>query len=706
MRPEILFPLFSDVNRLTGVGPSIKQHLARLLRAQDPLSVPQRDLAFHMPLSLFDRRNSPPLNMAKAGDIVTLVVTVEAHEPSDPRRGRKSPYKIICHTPQGYLTLIYFHVRGDYLSKQLPVGQQKVVSGTLERYGAVPQITHPDIVAPVGELQDVMKVEPVYGLTAGLSNRQLGKIIHQALGKLPELPEWADAALLAREGWPRWKEAVLKAHAPQQLDDLLPQNAARSRLAYDELFSNQLALMILRGKLRKRAGVALQGSGVLKQKLLARLPFSLTQGQTDAVRQIEDDLKSGERMLRLLQGDVGSGKTAVALLAMAGAIEAGKQAAFMAPTEILARQHAAFLTKTAEAEGIRVVLLTGSLKSKEQEAALAQVKSGEAQMVIGTHALFQDRVQFKNLGLAVIDEQHRFGVRQRTALIEKSPDTHLLVMTATPIPRTLVMATYGDMDVSLLTEKPAGRKPIATKAIPLSRVEDVLEGIGRALQKGEKVYWVCPLIEEADEESQLPDLAAAQARFVEFTHRFGRRVALIHGRMKQAERDTAMLGFKGDAYDLLVATTVVEVGVDVPEATIMVIEHAERFGLSQMHQLRGRVGRSDQPSNCILLYSDNCGEIAKSRLRVMRETNDGFRIAEEDCRLRGSGDILGTRQSGLPGFHLAVMPEHEELMQIAHSDARLLLHQDPKLSTERGQAARTLLYLFSHDENVRLLEGG
>lgn len=706
MRPESLFALFSDVNRLAGVGPAVKATLARLLGAADPLSVILRDLVFHLPVGVTDRRNSPPLSQAKEGQLVTLIVTVGAHQRPAGKFSRKIPYKVLCHTAEGMLTLTFFHARHEQIAKLLPEGEQRVVSGHVERYGARVQMTHPDLIVPVSALAEVMKLEPVYGLTAGLSNRQLTKIMRLGLAKLPDLPEWIDRALFTQRGWQHWKPALLSAHAPQEATDILPASIARTRLAYDELLANQLALAIARQGLRKRSGRPIAAGRMLRAKTQAMLPFTLTDGQQKALAEIDADMNSGERMLRLLQGDVGSGKTVVALMTMLSAVEAGAQAALMAPTELLAKQHAAFFERTLGELGIRTVLLTGSLKGKEAERIHAEIASGEAQCIIGTHALFQQKVMFKDLAVAVIDEQHRFGVRQRTMLVEKSPSTHLLVMTATPIPRTLVMAAFGDMDTSILAQKPAGRQPIATKAVPLSREEEVLQGVARTLERGEKVYWVCPLIEESDEETQMPDLAAAQARYVEFTHRFKGRAALAHGRMSQQERDRAMEGFAGSDFDLLVATTVVEVGVDVSDATVMVIEHAERFGLSQLHQLRGRVGRNDKPSACILLYADPCGETAKARMRVLRETNDGFRIAEEDRKLRGGGDVLGTRQSGMPGFHFADMEFHAELLEVAHQDARLALHHDPRLVSERGNALRHLLYLFRHDDNIRLLEAG
>lgn len=703
MRPEKLFALFSDAVRLKGVGPNMRKALGRLLHGSEIAPVTIRDLAFHLPQNVIDRRNSPPLTTAKEGDIVTVIATVETHQP--PARRGRLPYRVVCNTDEGYLTLVFFNPRKDYLETVLPVGARKVISGRFERYEYQAQITHPDIIAPPEELAKVQALEPVYGLTAGIGNRHLSKIIHAALQLLPELPEWLDEAYLKQQGWKKWKASLLAAHAPETLEDLSPVSLHRSRLAYDEILANQLALGIVRSKARRQVA-AHAHKGELYEKALAHLPYQLTNGQKTVLQEIEADIDSGQRMLRLLQGDVGSGKTVVAMLAMLRIIEMGRQAALMVPTDLLGRQHYAVFDRMLTPLGIKVAMLSGNLKGKERADAMALIESGAAHIIIGTHALFQEKVAFKELGLAVIDEQHRFGVAQRMALTSKSSNTHMLVMTATPIPRTLTMTAFGDMDCSVLAEKPAGRIPIATKAVPLSRAEDVLNGIARATAAGDKVYWICPLVEESEEETTGPDLAAAQQRYIEFTHRFGARVAMVHGRMSGQERDQVMAGFAGNQYDILVATTVVEVGVDVPDATIIVIEHAERFGLAQMHQLRGRVGRGAKPSNCILLYADRCNDVARQRLRIIRESTDGFYIAEEDLKLRGAGDILGTRQSGLPDFHFVDWGLHYELLRTAHAEAKLILHQDAMLQSPRGPALKHLLYLFGYDENIRFIGAG
>ena len=693
MRPQVLFPLFAAVTSLPGIGPK----LAKLVeKAAGPHVV---NLLWHLPQGLIDRRYAPTLDTAEAGRVASIEITVDEHQaPRNPRQ----PYRVLCHDATGALTLVFFHSRGDYLGKLLPVGEKRIVSGRLELFQNTLQMTHPDHVVPLAERDSVMRVEPVYGLTAGLAPKTLMRAVHHAVDNAPELDEWADASLVKREKWPAWKPALLAAHNPTGEADLSAMSAPRRRLAYDELLAHQLAIALVRSQNRSLPGRRLRGDGKLQAKVAAALPYTLTGSQTQAIAEIAADMDSDTRMLRLLQGDVGSGKTVVALFAMLAALEAGAQAALMAPTEILARQHFATLQPLAEAAGCRIVLLTGRDKGKARARILDGLADGSIQMVVGTHALVQDDVDFHDLGLVVIDEQHRFGVHQRLSLASKGKGVHMLVMTATPIPRTLMLAAYGDMDASRLTEKPAGRKAIDTRTIQLERLDEVIDAVGRRVRDGARVYWVCPLIEE----SEVSDMAAAEERHAMLRGRFGERVGLVHGRMKAAERDRTMEAFLAGQIDILVATTVIEVGVDVPQATVMVIEHAERFGLSQLHQLRGRVGRGEAASSCLLLYQHPLGETAKARLKIMRETEDGFRIAEEDLRLRGAGELLGTRQSGLPEMRLADLAVHGDLLQVARDDARLILEKDAKLATPRGQALRTLLYLFERDAGVRTLQSG
>jgi ATP-dependent DNA helicase RecG len=693
LRPEILFPLFAPVTSLPGVGPRFGKLFERLT---GPAVI---DLLWHLPNGIIDRRFTPKVKAATPGVIATMRVIVDAHlKPHN----RRQPYRVRCRDETGFLHLVYFHAKGDWLEKLLPVGATRWVSGRVEHFNNEVQITHPDHVLAPEEFERMKPIEPVYRLTAGLPLRTVQKALDAALARTPDLPEWLDPALLARQHWPAWRPALAAAHAPTDEADLAPQQPARQRLAYDELLANQLAIALVRAHTKRLPGRGIKAAGRLGRKAIEALPFSLTHSQRQALAEIAADMAAPSRMLRLLQGDVGSGKTVVALLAMLDAVEAGAQAALMAPTEILARQHFATLTRLAAPAGIEVALLTGREKGRARDALLERLSGGEIGIIVGTHALFQEDVVFHDLALVVIDEQHRFGVEQRLMLSNKGDGVDILVMTATPIPRSLMLTSYGDLDASRLTEKPAGRGRIVTRTLPLDRLEEVIEAVRRALARHAKIYWICPLVEE----SEGVDLAAAEARAAELRKLFGERIGLVHGRMKGAEKDRVMEGFARGAIDLLVATTVIEVGVDVPDATVMVVEHAERFGLAQLHQLRGRIGRGDKPSACLLLYQKPLGETAKARLEILRESDDGFRIAEEDLRLRGAGEVLGTRQSGMPELRLADLALHADLLGTARDDARLLLTRDPDLTSPRGAALRILLYLFQRDVVVKYVRSG
>jgi ATP-dependent DNA helicase RecG len=698
MRPPALNPLFASLTSLSGIGPKLEALYARLLDRETPRLV---DLLFHLPSGTIDRRARPKLNEVQPGQVVTVAVKVEEHRPA-PRNRPRAPYRIITSDDTGTLTLTFFSARPDYLEKLLPVGEARYVSGTAEFYDGMLQMVHPDRVVDEKGFAALPLVEPVYPLTEGLALGNVRRAVDGALAKLPDLPEWQDEAWVARERLPAFSEALRALHRPHEPHDIAPENPAWTRLAYDELLAGQLALALVRANMRRQAGHEHAGDGHLRAKVLKALPYALTHSQQKAVDDIVADLSKPERMLRLLQGDVGSGKTVVALTAAAAVIEDGRQAAFMAPTEILARQHLKTIAPLAEAAGIEVAILTGRERGKERDAILERLALGDIHLLVGTHALFQDDVVFRDLALAIVDEQHRFGVHQRLALTQKGAAVDVLVLTATPIPRTLVLTYFGDMDISELREKPSGRQPIDTRTVPLDRLTEVEDAIGRALSEGKRAYWVCPLVEE----SEKSDLAAAEDRHEELRRKFGDVVDLVHGKMKGAEKDAAMARFARGESRLLVATTVIEVGVDVPEATIMVIEHAERFGLAQIHQLRGRVGRGSGKSTCLLLYKAPLGETAKARLAILRDTEDGFRIAEEDLRLRGEGDLLGTRQSGMPGFRIARPEFHGKYLGAARDDAQLILTRDPSLQTDRGQALRQLLYLFGKDEAITLIRAG
>lgn len=698
MRPLVLNPLFAALTSLPGVGPKLEKLYAYLLDREAPRVV---DLLFHLPSGVIDRRARPKLRDALPDQIVTVAVTVDKHRPSPPHRSR-APYRIYAHDDTGDLTLTYFNARRDYLEKLLPVGEIRYVSGKVEFYDGTLQMVHPDRVVDEAGFATLPLVEPTYPLTQGLALGNVRRAMDGALTRLPDLPEWQDETWVARERFPPFAQALRNLHRPTAPTDIAPENPAWTRLAYDELFAGQLALALVRAHMRRQAGRGSASEGRLRARILKALPYALTHSQQRAVDDIITDLARPQRMLQLLQGDVGSGKTVVALTAAAAVIEAGRQAAFMAPTEILARQHLATIAPLAEAAGLRVAILTGRERGAARKEILDRLVLGDIDLLIGTHALFQEDVAFHDLALAVVDEQHRFGVHQRLALTQKGEAVDVLVLTATPIPRTLVLTFFGDMDISELREKPPGRQPIDTRTIPLSRLEEVEDAVGRVIAEGKRAYWVCPLVEE----SEKIDLAAAQARFEALRKKFGHEVDLVHGRMKGADKDAAMARFAAGETRLLVATTVIEVGVDVPEATIMVIEHSERFGLAQLHQLRGRIGRGTGASTCLLLYKTPLGEIAKARLAILRETEDGFRIAEEDLRLRGEGDVLGTRQSGYPGFRIARPELHGQYLGAARDDAALVLGRDPTLATPRGEALRQLLYLFGKDEAIKLIRAG
>lgn len=701
MRPTLLDPLFAPLSSLAGVGPKVGELFAKLFGRESVEDCRVVDLLFHAPFSLIDRRRQPGIALAPQGSIVTVTGRVDRHQPP-PRGNTNVPYRVFLHDETGELALVFFRAKGNWLEKSLPVDETVMVSGTVDWFNGRPSMVHPDHIARLSEGESLPLVEPVYPLTAGLSPKTLRKVIEAALSRLPVFEEWMDGAHKTQQGLPDPAEAFRALHDPRDETDLDPQTPARRRLAYDEFLAGQLSLALVRQKLKKVPGTPVRPTGLLSAAVLEKMPFSLTASQSKAIAEILKDMAGQDRMLRLLQGDVGSGKTAVAMMVMLAVVESGGQAVVMAPTEILARQHLATLSKMMAPADIAVDILTGRTKGRDRDAILERIANGQAQVIIGTHALFQDNVNFADLRLAVVDEQHRFGVHQRLRLTAKGISPHMLVMTATPIPRTLVLAAFGDMDVSRLTEKPAGRKPIHTVVMPSERVGEIVERLKTAVGNGKKAYWICPLVEESD----AVDLMSVEERHAILAKTFGSKVALIHGRMSGPEKDEVMLAFKNGDIRLLVATTVVEVGVDVPDATIMVIEHAERFGLAQLHQLRGRVGRGDEASSCILFYKGPLGENGRARLGVMRDTEDGFVIAEEDLRLRGEGELLGTRQSGTPGFRIASLADHGDLLETARNDAHYVLERDPDLLTPRGEALRTLLYLHRRDEAIRFLRAG
>lgn len=693
-RPEVLFPLYAELETLEGVGPKVA-------KAFEALGVLRpKDLLYLLPHSGVDRSRRMSVRDVVPPTTVTVEVEVGGHFP--PRR-KGGPYRVMVRDAQLEFVLVFFHARADYLQKLLPTGQRRLVSGKVELFDGVAQIVHPDHVLRPEEAADLPAYEPVYPLGAGLTQKIVAKAAASALLRMPELAEWIDPALKAREGWPDWRAAVVTAHAPKDAGGLVYTHPALMRLAYDEFFAHQLTLSLARSAIRRGKGHASVGTGALQERVLGSLPYAPTGAQSRAVAEIAADMAAPLRMNRLLQGDVGSGKTLVAFMALLIAVEAGGQGVMMAPTEILARQHHEGLEPLATAAGVRLVLLTGRDKGSDRATKLADLAAGRIDILVGTHAVFQKDVRFHDLRLAVVDEQHRFGVAQRMELGAKGDAADVLVMTATPIPRSLALATHGDMDVSVLDEKPSGRKPIRTALVTSARMDEVVAHLAQAVAEGRQAYWVCPLVED----SEVVDYASAEARFQHLRAALGEgRVGLVHGQMPPAEKDAAMARFVSGATSVLVATTVIEVGVNVPNASIMVIERAEIFGLSQLHQLRGRVGRGDAQSTCLLMYQAPLGESGERRLKTIRDTEDGFRIAEEDLAMRGAGDLIGTAQSGLPRFRVGDLERQAGLMATAQTDARKLLVDDPSLSGARGQAARLLLWLLDQDRAIRLISVG
>lgn len=692
MRPSQLNILFQQTVTLAGVGGKTAALLKKLCGSC------LIDLLFHLPSNVAYRKRITAFSQIVSGTLCTVRLRVTSHAAPLKKR-RATPYRIIgeCIDFPAEIELVFFNYHADYLSARLAEGAVVVVSGKAETANGRIKMLHPDYIA--ADWTGIPEYEPIYPLTAGITSKGLAKSVRIILDALPPLPEWLDQPFLAKQGWPDWQTALRLAHTPKNESEVSCLSPARARLAYDELLANQLALALVRTVQRKKAGKQLPLSQKLVPQLLQGLPFELTRAQQRVIKEIADDLSSSGQMMRLLQGDVGSGKTVVALTALLQAVEAGHQGVLMAPTDILARQHYESIGKLLKNMPVRTALLTAREKGKARKEILTALAAGNIDILIGTHAVFTEEVTYHSLGVAVVDEQHKFGVQQRLALCRKESGVNLLIMTATPIPRTLALTNFGDLDMSILDEKPANRQPIDTRVLSLKKAEELALKLREKMAKSTpkmQVYWVCPLIEE----SQKSDLAAAQKRYESLQKIFGDRVGLVHGQMKGPEKDAVMNRFLAGDLDVLVATTVIEVGVDVPGATVMVIEQAERFGLAGLHQLRGRIGRGGEKSTCLLLYGEPLTQTARARLKIMRETENGFTIAEEDLRLRGGGDILGVRQSGLMLFQLADLSCQGDLLYTATQDAKMILNTDPQLKSARGQALRYLLYLFRKDEAI------
>lgn len=698
MRPEILWPLFAEVGSLPGVGPTVSSHLKRLAGPKI------LDLCWHVPTQIQRRWDVKILDQAPLGQKVTVKVTIQGHYPPGGSLSSKRPYRVRCsHDHGGSLELIFFRGQRAYLEKKIPPGLHCVVSGTIDHYQGKKIMTHPDHMGPLETYAQWVGWEPVYPLTYGLTNSMIRRFVGKALERCVPLPEWIDASLMLKESWDPWHQCLQRLHHPQGPQDLEAQALHRRRLAYDEFLAHQVALQMIRQHQEVLRKTPLTYSLEKRHNVLQGLHFSLTPDQEKVLEAVDQDMGSQRPMIRLLQGDVGSGKTIVAFLTLLNGISAGTQGAFMAPTEILARQHLATLEPWAQLAGIRIACLTGSDSPSVRKKILQDLAQGTLDLLVGTHVLIQEDIHFKNLQVAVIDEQHRFGVEQRLKLVRKGQETDLLCLSATPIPRTLRMTAYGDLDISLLHNKPAGRGQIQTRLMNLERLSEVVQGVQRVLAKNQKVYWVCPLIQE----SEALDLAAVQDRHHYLSSVLKESsVGLLHGRMPSEEKEKILYDFLQGPCGVLVSTTVIEVGIHVPQATVMVIEHAERFGLAQLHQLRGRVGRSSASSSCILLYQNPLSTVARHRLQIMRHTQDGFVIAEEDLKLRGGGDVLSFKQSGVPPLKIADYFLHQDLLEHAQKEAQKILKKDPHLLSPEGKNLRILLYLFERDQMIYHLKGG
>ncbi len=706
MRPQTLNYFFKPVSSLSGVGPKTKANLNNLFRNSEREEPLFKDIITHIPHSLIKRQREPNLLLIPNG--TEIITTVDVDKIEQKRIGGKLIYNILCSNKTGFLTIVYFNAIKDFIEKNFKIDSSITISGKVERFNNRVQIVHPYYLAKTADSAKIPEFEPVYPLTLGINNKLLNKLCNNILGSMPALEEWCEVNFLKANNFDSFSDSIRKIHSPQNPEDLDIYTSHRKRLAYDEILANQLALSITRRSIVKQKGIIIDTKNIFIKETLKNLPFKLTEGQRAILKEILADFRSGNRMFRLLQGDVGSGKTIVAILAIMDAVEAGHQTAFILPTEILARQQFESVSKILAGEffiknNIKACLLTGSLKAAQKNKIQQEISEGKYQIIVGTHALLQEKVNYKNLSFLVIDEQHRFGVKQRMELAQKGENTHALLMSATPIPRTLAMTIYGDLEVSSLTEKPSGRQNIATRALALSRTDEVIEGITRAIKEDNRVYWVCPLIIANESENPENVNASVEARYRSLKKIFGEKVSIVHGQMKPKDKEDAINKFRDGKAKILVATTVIEVGVDVPEATIMVIEQSEKFGLAQLHQLRGRVGRSDRRSSCILLFSDNTTDTGKQRLSILKETNDGFRIAEEDLAIRGSGDLIGVKQSGFPDFIFAILPEHKDLLFTARDDVKMILNSDPELKSERGIRLRNLLYFYEYDKQIKLL---
>ncbi len=686
-RPSFLYPLFSEITLIPGIGPKTFKLL------ENKIGKNVIDLLFHLPHTVINRLNNLDLKHCPKNSIITKKILITKHISNF--YNSKRPFKLLGSCENIEIEIIFFNYKGQYIEKNFPVNSTVIVSGKINWVNERVKFTNPDYIYDVNHSNNIPKFEPIYPLTAGINNKLLGKSIRHAITLIPsDLPEWIPNKIIKENNWPSFEQALRFIHVPNSRIEVDKRSSCLQRLSFDEAFANQLGIQIYQQKYQVLNVNKIKCESKYFNKCLKSLSFNLTNSQNECIEDLYSDLCSKTQMKRILQGDVGSGKTIVALAAILNVIENSKQAALMAPTDLLSNQHYNFIKNITKDLNITVALLTAKIDKEKRILILNKISRGHIDIVIGTHSLISDKVTFNNLGIAVIDEQHKFGVVQRSKVLAKGENVHLLLLTATPIPRSLSMTIYGDLDLSEIKEKPKNRKKIITKILPLEKYEKVKMAISRALENEEKVYWVCPVLEETEK----IDLVSLNNRFKILTKSFSKfNPSLAHGKMDNDEREKSIERFFNNESKILIASTVIEVGIDIPDATIIIIENAERFGLAQLHQLRGRVGRSSLQSYCILMYGKNISDVGKLRLKTMRDTDDGFFIAEKDLELRGPGEVFGTRQSGEIEFKLLPFIDREKL--ILAKDLAINVVSTNNLNFEH----EVLLSLFNKDEYIKLI---
>ena len=680
---------FNPVSKVKGIGPKIKK-----LFNEKKIDT-NIDLIFNFPYGLIDRTHCPKLNNLEVGKISTIFVKVRKH--NFPRI-RRLPNTVQCFDETGEINIVFFNSRENYIKEILPINSEVIISGKVNFYKNKYQITNPDYVTSINNEEKVTKIMPTYASLKGISNKTINKIYENIIKEIPDVPEWHRDHIIKNNKWFSFKDSLIQLHNPKKIEDLDKNSLTYERISFDEIFSNLLIFAQIKKKIATIYKKPKLFSSDQKLKLIKNLPFTLTKDQETIIKEIDDSLKSDKKMIRLLQGDVGSGKTIISIITGLNVVAAGYQVALMCPTEILATQHLNLIRSLTKGQDINVEILSSGINKKRQIEIKKELVEGKINFLIGTHSLFQETVSFSNLGLIIIDEQHKFGVRQRINLSDKGGvNCDVLLMSATPIPRTLILSTYGDMDISTLKEKPFKKTTIVKNIISEKKIPDLINLIKKKIESDQQIYWICPLIEESTKVNLTPVLE----RFKYITKFFPENVAVMHGNLKNDEKNIVMKNFLEKKFSILISTTVVEVGVDNPNANTIIIENSERFGLAQLHQLRGRVGRGIENGECILVYSKSISENGKKRLKILKESNDGFYISEQDLKLRGFGDIIGYKQSGQKDFIVADPMFHSHLFELAKQETDF--YTQANLPIEKFNV---LLKFFKKDKILNIIDSG